>query len=158
MSRRRAPGEPPPLKLRRHRRLLPELELPSVRGRRREHALNEPVVRVTLPQQITPAEDAPAIEPAPAAMTEAPRKPPLYWRLLRLRHIHPNGWQRALLAEGVLAVALVLVLAEKASVWTLLVLPVVVAALVKVNDLLAGGLRNAARSGEEPRDVESVKS
>lgn len=65
---------------------------------------------------------------------------PLYWRLLRLRHVHPNGWQRALLVEGVLLVAVVLTLADVASAWTLVVLPLVSAAVVKAHDLLAGSL------------------
>ena len=69
-------------------------------------------------------------------MTEV--KAPLYWRLLRLRTIHPNGWQRALLVEGVGAVAVILVLADAASAWTLLVLPLAAAAVVKGHDVLAG--------------------
>ena len=68
-------------------------------------------------------------------------KPPLYWRLLRLRHVHPNGWQRAVFVEGVLALSLVLVLADVASAWTLLVLPLSSAAAVKAHDVLAGLLR-----------------
>lgn len=68
-------------------------------------------------------------------------KLPLYWRLLRLRHVHPNGWQRALLADLPIAVAVVLVLADVASAWTLLALPVAVALAVKANDLLVGLLR-----------------
>jgi hypothetical protein len=63
---------------------------------------------------------------------------PLYPRLLRLRHVHPNAWQRALLGEGALAVAVLLVLADLATAWTLLVLPVAVALVVKAHDLLAG--------------------
>ena len=65
---------------------------------------------------------------------------PLYPRLLRLRHVHPNAWQRAVLGEGAVAVAGVLVLADLATAWTLLVLPVAVAAVVKSHDLLAGRL------------------
>jgi hypothetical protein len=92
---------------------------------------------------------ATATAPIPAQLsTEAhdppkPRKPPVYWRLLRLHHVQPNGWQRALLIEGVLAVAIVLVLAGKATVWTIPVLPVVAALLVKLNDVLAGTLAGA---------------
>jgi hypothetical protein len=70
-------------------------------------------------------------------------KPPLYWRLLRLRHVRPNGWQRALLVEGVLAVAVTLVLADVASAWTLVVLPAAAAATVKGHDVLAGLLAPA---------------
>jgi len=76
----------------------------------------------------------------------AARRAPLYSRLLRLRHVHPNGWQRALLAEGSLAVAGLLVLADLATAWTLLVLPVAVAGVVKANDLLAGLLARRSRA------------
>ena len=74
---------------------------------------------------------------------------PLYPRLLRLRHVHPNGWQRALLGEGALAVAAVLVLADLATAWTLLVLPVAVAVVVKCHDLVAGAL-SGGRRGTPP--------
>ncbi|MFP5219380.1 MAG: hypothetical protein ACLGIG_06520 [Actinomycetes bacterium] len=73
-----------------------------------------------------------------------PRKRPLYPRLLRLKNISPNGWQRAALGEGALAVAVVLVLADLASAWTLLALPLGVAVVVKAHDLLAGLLREPA--------------
>jgi len=76
----------------------------------------------------------------------AGRRTPLYSRLLRLKHVHPNGWQRALLAEGSLAVAGLLVLADLATAWTLLVLPVAVAGVVKANDLLAGFLARRSRA------------
>jgi len=75
-------------------------------------------------------------EGAAAAPKRARR--PFYPRLLRLRHVHPNGWQRAVLGEGALLVAILLVLADLASAWTLLVLPVAVAVLVKAHDGLAG--------------------
>jgi hypothetical protein len=68
-------------------------------------------------------------------------KPPLYWRVLRLRHLRPNGWQRAVLVEGVFVLAVVLVLADVATAWTLLVLPLASAVLVKGHDMLAGLLR-----------------
>jgi len=68
-------------------------------------------------------------------------KPPMYWRMLRLRYVHPNGWQRAVLVEGVLGLSLVLVLADVASAWTLLVLPLASALVVKANDVIAGLLR-----------------
>ncbi|HET6909146.1 MAG TPA: hypothetical protein VFH54_07400 [Mycobacteriales bacterium] len=78
--------------------------------------------------------------PSPAAAPQG--KAPLYWRLLRLRHLHPNGWQRAILVEGVLALSLVLVLADVASAWTLLVLPLASALVVKAHDVLVGLLRS----------------
>lgn len=81
---------------------------------------------------------------APASSPPAPHaapKPPLYWRLLRLHTLRPNGWQRAMLVEGVLLLAAVLTLADVASAWTLLVLPLVSVAVVKGHDVLAGLLR-----------------
>ena len=74
-------------------------------------------------------------------MTEpATRRAPLYPRLLRLRHVAPNAWQRAVLGEGALAVAVLLVLADLATAWALLALPLAVAAVVKAHDVLAGQL------------------
>ena len=79
-------------------------------------------------------------QPTPVAVTA---KPPMYWRLLRLRYIRPNGWMRALFVEGSVGLAVVLVLAEKASIWTIVALPAVVAVLVKANDLIAGALERS---------------
>jgi hypothetical protein len=90
------------------------------------------------------------IEATPeAAELEPKAKQPLYPRLLRLRHIHPNAWQRALLGEGALALALLLVLADLATAWTLLVLPLAVAAVVKAHDLLAGRLETEGDQRED---------
>lgn len=72
------------------------------------------------------------------------RRRPLYWRLLGLRVLRPNAWQRALLGEGTLVVAIVLVLADLATAWTVLVLPLVVAAMVKMHDVVLGVLVDAA--------------
>ena len=66
-----------------------------------------------------------------------PERRPLYVRLLRLRSLRLRAWQRAVLGEGALALAVVLVLADLASAWALLVLPVLVAGLVKAHDLVA---------------------
>ena len=68
---------------------------------------------------------------------------PFYVRLLRLRHLRLRAWQRAVLGEGALVLAVLLVLADLASAWALLVLPVVVAAVVKAHDVVAGLLRPA---------------
>lgn len=81
---------------------------------------------------------------AKAAVEGASRRP-LYPRLLRLRHVAPNAWQRALLGEGVLALAALLVLADLATAWTLLVLPLAVAAVVKAHDVLAAGLNRGPK-------------
>jgi hypothetical protein len=97
-----------------------------------------------------PAVAAPGSAAAPGGAA-TPSKAPLYWRLLRLRHIRPNGWQRAILVEGVAALSIVLVLADVATAWTLLVLPLSSAALVKGHDVLAGLLRppSSVGSGRE---------
>lgn len=77
-------------------------------------------------------------------------KGPLYPRVLRLRHIHPSGWQRLLFWEGSFVVAALLVLADVASAWTLLALPVAVALVVKGHDLLTGLLAAPAEPPREP--------
>ncbi len=87
-------------------------------------------------------------EAAPDVPSQVDGRPaPLYWRLLRLRYTRPNGWLRALFFEGAVAIAVVLVLAEAASVWTIVVLPFVVAVVVKANDVLAGSLTRSYRRG-----------
>jgi hypothetical protein len=63
---------------------------------------------------------------------------PLYARVLRLRHFEPSGMVCFILLEGSVATALILALAELVSWWGLIVLPVAVALLVKVNDVIAG--------------------
>ena len=73
------------------------------------------------------------------------RKTPFYPRLLRLRHVSPNAWQRAVLGEGALGVAGLLVLADLATAWTLVALPVAVAVVVKAHDGLAGLLARPPR-------------
>jgi hypothetical protein len=88
------------------------------------------------------AQGAARAEVAGSAETASPhveaKSRPLYWRILRLRHVHPNGWQRAILGEGAIAVAAILVLADRASAWILVVLPLTVALVVKGHDVLAG--------------------
>ena len=68
---------------------------------------------------------------------------PLYPRLLRLRHVHPRAWQRAVLGEGMAGVGALLAMADLASAWSILVLPVAVAGIVKAHDLLAGVLNRS---------------
>ena len=97
-------------------------------------------MRLSLPSRRRPAVVQDVAPPQPAAPVEPRperRKRPLYVRLLHLRHIAPNAWQRAVLGEGSLALAVVLVLADLATAWTLLVLPLAVATLVKGHDVLA---------------------
>ena len=63
---------------------------------------------------------------------------PLYPRLLQLKHVHPNAWQRAVLGEGMAGVGVLLALADLASAWSIVVLPVAVAVVVKAHDLVTG--------------------
>ena len=83
---------------------------------------------------------------------EGAREPagrPLYARLLRLRHLSLGTWQRAVLAEGTLAVGVLLALADLASAWTIVVLPVAVAAVVKAHDVLQGELDRHVRADDD---------
>ena len=63
---------------------------------------------------------------------------PLYPRVLRLRHVQPNAWQRACLVEGMAALGGLAALADKASAWAPLALPVAAAFVVKFHDVLVG--------------------
>ena len=63
---------------------------------------------------------------------------PYYPRLLGLKHVHPNGWQRAALVEGMVVIGALVALADKATAWAPLILPVAVAAVVKFHDVIAG--------------------
>jgi hypothetical protein len=66
--------------------------------------------------------------------------PPLYARLLRLRHVAPSGFVCFIFLEGAVALGILLALAELVSWWGVLVLPASVAAMVKLNDVVAGVL------------------
>ena len=70
-------------------------------------------------------------------------KQPLYPQLLQLKHVHPNAWQRAVLGEGMAVLGGLLALADVASAWSVVVLPVAVAGVVKAHDVLAGRLQPA---------------
>ena len=86
---------------------------------------------------------------APAAPKRREKKP-LYPRLLRLRHIQPNAWQRAALGEGAIGVGVLLAMADLATAWGIVVIPVAVAAIVKAHDALQGVL--------DPRDDRGDRS
>jgi hypothetical protein len=70
-------------------------------------------------------------------------KRPLFIRLLRLQNIHPSGLLCFVLFEGAIGFAVLLALAELVSWWAVLVLPTVIAALVKINDVVAGAYNRA---------------
>jgi hypothetical protein len=65
---------------------------------------------------------------------------PLYARLLRLRHLRLTQLTTFVLFEGSVLIALVFALAEIVSWWGVLAIPVAVAVMVKVNDIVAGVL------------------
>jgi hypothetical protein len=81
-------------------------------------------------------------------MSNEPSRPPLYARVLRLRHLRPGGILCSLFFEGAVAGGVLLALAELASWWSVAILPVTVAAMVKVNDVVAGALGRSA--GQDP--------
>lgn len=69
---------------------------------------------------------------------------PLYSRLLRLRHVAPSGLLCFVFLEGAVALGVLLALAELVSWWGVLLLPALVAAMVKLNDVVAGVLIRSA--------------
>jgi hypothetical protein len=78
---------------------------------------------------------------------------PLYARVLGLRFVNPGGVLCFLFFEGSVALAALLALAELVSWWAVLVLPAVVAAMVKLNDVVAEVvIRTAAQVPEQERD------
>jgi hypothetical protein len=75
-----------------------------------------------------------------------------YARLLRLRRVHLRPWAAMLLFEGTLLSAILLVLAEVVGWYAVLALPVTVAAMVKLYDLVAIVLANRAASRRARQD------
>src|SRR3712207_5200563 len=69
---------------------------------------------------------------------------PMYARLLRLRRLRITGLVSFLLLECTVAVAVLLALAELVSWWAVPLLPVLVAAVVKVNDMVGGPAQRQA--------------
>jgi hypothetical protein len=67
-------------------------------------------------------------------------KRPLYFRLLRVRHLTMRPWLAFLLFEGSIVLATLLALAEIVSWWGVVVIPVAVAAMVKINDVITGAM------------------
>lgn len=68
-------------------------------------------------------------------MTVARR--PVYFRLLRIRHLNTRPWVTFVLFEGSIAVGVLLALADIVSQWGVIAVPVAVAAMVKLNDVVA---------------------
>ncbi|HET9519255.1 MAG TPA: hypothetical protein VFO77_16145 [Actinoplanes sp.] len=67
-------------------------------------------------------------------------QPPLYARMLGLRHLTPSGLLCFTFFEGTVALGVLLALAELVSWWGVLVLPATVAVMVKLNDVIAGAI------------------
>jgi hypothetical protein len=84
------------------------------------------------------------------------RHPPLYARMLALRHLAPSGFLCFVFLEGAIALGSLLALAELVSWWGVLVLPVTVAVMVKLNDVIAGAVSRAAVP--PPRVVSSASA
>jgi hypothetical protein len=86
------------------------------------------------------------------------RARPLYARVLRLDYLQLGGVACFFLFEGMVALAVLLSLAELVNWWSVLVLPAVVAGLVKINDLVASvfGRSKAFRRANQARGVARV--
>ncbi|GAB2593324.1 hypothetical protein Aab01nite_36340 [Paractinoplanes abujensis] len=65
---------------------------------------------------------------------------PMYARMLRLKFLTPNGFLCFVFLEGAVALGILLALAELVSWWGVIVLPLTVAIMVKLNDVIAGAL------------------
>ncbi|MDI1465609.1 hypothetical protein QEZ54_32030 [Catellatospora sp. KI3] len=72
------------------------------------------------------------------------RTRPLYARVLGLQYVRPSNLMCFVFFEGAISLAVLLALAELTNWWAVLVLPVSVAAMVKINDVIAGA---TTRSG-----------
>jgi len=77
-------------------------------------------------------------------------RPPMYARLLRLRRIRITGLVSFLLMECTVAVAVLLALAELVSWWAVPLLPVLVAAVVKINDMVGAPANRSGVNRSEP--------
>jgi hypothetical protein len=76
--------------------------------------------------------------------TRGPVRRPLYARALRLRHIAPGSVLCFLFFEGMIGLTIVLALVGFVTWWAVLVVPICVAAMVKLNDVVAGRLESKA--------------
>jgi hypothetical protein len=78
--------------------------------------------------------------PLDPGMGLAGRSAPLYWRMLRLRRLRPAPAATFLLFEGSILLGVLLALAEIISWWGAPVIPLAVAVMVKLNDMVASTL------------------
>jgi hypothetical protein len=75
---------------------------------------------------------------------------PLYARMLGLQYLAPSGFLCFVFLEGAFALGILLALAELVSWWGVIVLPVMVAVMVKLNDVVAGMLARPAPAAVAP--------
>jgi hypothetical protein len=75
---------------------------------------------------------------------EPERHQPLYARMLGLKHLTPSGFLCFAFLEGSIVLGILLALAELVSWWGVLVLPLTVALMVKLNDVVAGAVSQPA--------------
>jgi len=84
---------------------------------------------------------------------EHQRQRPLYARLLGLRFVNPGAALCFVFFEGSVLLAALLALAELVTWWSMIILPVTVAVMVKMNDLVAGEvIRSAAWVPDQEQD------
>ena len=74
---------------------------------------------------------------------EEAKQRPMYARVLGLQYLRPSNLLCFSFFEGAIALAALLALAELAQWWVVLVLPMSVAAMVKLNDVIAGAVLRA---------------
>ena len=79
------------------------------------------------------------------------RRQPLYARMLGLQYLAPSGFLCFVFLEGAVALGILLALAELVSWWGVLVPPVTVAVMVKLNDVVAGALTRASAAAGASR-------
>jgi len=81
---------------------------------------------------------------------------PIYFRVLRLRHVRPGWLTTLMLFEGSILAGFLLAFADIVSYSAMLILPAVVAVLVKFNDVIAGLLNRplAVAQLRTPRPLE----
>jgi hypothetical protein len=130
-----------------------DADRPASSGARRgrSEARRERVPRVEAEPAVARMEDSGAARrPRPDARTEpADRTPrPLYAKALFLRNIDPSPIMCFVFFEGAIALGVALWLAELGEWWAAVLLPITVAAMVKLNDVLAG--RTGRRAGRVP--------
>jgi hypothetical protein len=75
---------------------------------------------------------------------ELAKQRPLYARILGLQYLTPSGLLCFAFLEGAITLGVLLALAELVSWWGVLVLPLTVAAMVKLNDVIAGAVSRPA--------------